>query len=236
MGAPPSARFCFAPRVGWREPQLVTFHPAACPIQALLGWDSTNFDFGASRRTCVCFSALHPRKKWVPHPRRVFVFAPRVGWREPQSVSFKLRTNTGAPSKLCLGGIARTSPLGRVEEPAFAFRPFTHHKTWVPHPRRVFVFAPRVGWHEPQLVTFHPPRETGAPSKLCLGGIAQTTPLGRSEGPAFAFRPFTHQKNGCPTLGAFLFLRLGWDGTNLNLSHSTHHEKRVPHPSSAWVG
>ncbi len=202
-----------------------------CPIQALLGWDSTNHTFGAQRRTCICFSSLHPPKKWVPHPRRVFVFAPRVGWHEPQLVTFHPPRETGAPSKLCLGGIAQTSPLGRVEKPAFAFRPFTHRKTWVPHPSFAWV-----GQHEPQSVSFKLRTNLGAPSKLRLGGIAQTSPLGRVEEPAFAFLPFTHAKNGCPTLGAFLFLRLGWDGTNLNLSHSTHHEKRVPHPSFAWVG
>jgi hypothetical protein len=41
-----------------------TSNPARCPIQALLGWG----------RTAPTTSKIR-----VPHPRRVFVFAPRVG-------------------------------------------------------------------------------------------------------------------------------------------------------------
>jgi hypothetical protein len=34
------------------------------------------------------------------------------------------------------------------------------------------------------------------------------------EEPAFALPPLSARKHGCPTLAAFLFLRLGWASTN----------------------
>jgi hypothetical protein len=195
------------------------------------------------------FLSLHPPKKWVPHPRRVFVFAPRVGWREPQSVSFKLRTNMGAartsirliqtphepgcPIQALLGWDSTNFAFGASRRTCICFSSLHPPKKWVPHPRRVFVL--RLGWDGANLNLSHS-TQLRAPSKLCLGGTARTSILGRVEEPAFAFLPFTHAKNGCPTLGAFLFLRLGWDGANLNPSHSNSARTRVPHPSSAWVG
>ena len=81
----------------------------------------------------------------------------------------------------------------------------------------------------------------GAPSKLCLGGIART-PIQLFQSTirivAPSFRVFmrrggipqthvrqhsTHHETGCPTLATFLFLWLGWD-------------RWGSHPGCAWVG
>jgi hypothetical protein len=114
-------------------------------------------------------------------------------------------------------------------------------EAWCPHPFEVLC---RIGGKSPTA-------ETGAPSKLCLGGVKRSA--------------------GCPTLATFLFLSLGWETTNCcrpervaqpgapgpshlgtgettprrapsirrSLSNgweTTNPGKRVPHPSFAWVG
>ena len=141
MGAPSKLRLGGKSRTLASLFQLTTKH--GCPIQAPLGWETTNPGKPLSTH----------HKTWVPHPSSAW-----VGNREPWQASFNSPQNMGAPSKLRLGGKPRTlaslfqlatkhgcpiqAPLGW--ETTNHGKPLsTHHKTWVPHPS-----SARVGYHK----------------------------------------------------------------------------------------
>ena len=136
----------------------------------------------------------------------------------------------------------------------------TQHKLSVPHPWRVFVFAPRVGSHNPQLPALNSAQTLGAPSlaRFCLcakGGKPQPSTarsqLSTNSGAPSLARFCLCAKGGkpqpstarsqlstnsrCPILGAFLSLRQGWEATTPNCPLSTQHKLWLPHPWRVFV-
>ena len=80
----------------------------------------------------------------VPHPRRVVVFAARVGLAHGPSASFSATSRVPHPRRV----FVLAARVGLAHRPSASFSATSR----VPHPRRVFVFAARVGLaHRPRV-------------------------------------------------------------------------------------
>ncbi len=222
---------------------------AGCPIQAPLGWESTNLNPPLFNQAHLPGAPSKLRLGGIQHKPQPSLFnqahtrgagcpiqAP-LGW-ESTNLNHLFSTRhisgvPGAPSKLRLGGKAQTS--------THLFS--TRHIPRVPHPSSAWV-----GKHKPQPISFQPGTSPGCPIQAPLGW--ESTNLNPS---------LFNQAHpaGCPIQAP-----LGWESTNLNpplfnqahtpgapsklrlggkaqtSTHlfSTRHIPRVPHPSSAWVG
>jgi hypothetical protein len=160
--------FVFVARVGKHEfqPAPSPQHKTGCPI----------LKYGAKRRTLGWDRTNNPARRWVPHPRDVFVFVARVGKHEFQPAPSP-QHKTGCPILKCE---AKRRTLG-WDRTNYAAR------NWVPHPRDVFVFVARVGKHEFQPAP-SPQHKTGCPI-LEYGAKRRTLGWDRTNNPARRWVP-----------------------------------------------
>ncbi len=181
---------------------------SGCPILSAslflrLGWDTSNPTPRFSSSYPLVMSERGPKRSSVPGSPKSGLCS--LGWR--------------------LGVVSRricfcTCPC---------FCDATHQDQRVPHPKRVFVFALRVGYLEPEppvLLFLSACHERTGPQTQFSSGVPKERSVlfgvevggGESKDlllPLSLHLRCKHTKtSGCPILSASLFLRLGWDTSN----------------------
>ncbi len=210
--------FCFFLRKGWETTNLnrplsrsIGFRAHGCPIQAPLGWESTNssqpvFTEGAEAVEVTMDRVLVRGWSWV-------------------GVEASIRTKLRAPSFLLLSAerVGNHKPQSTIVAKHRIPRP------WVPHVSLLRHGKPQTSIDRCREVSDSAPM--GAPSKLRLGGKARTL---RSQSSRREQRPLRSPWTGSSSVGGLgwesrlqsaqssvphpfcFFLRKGWETTNLN--------------------
>jgi hypothetical protein len=157
------------------------------------------------------FTAPTHRKNGVPHPRRAFALAPRVGSHKPNPTSLVsgLDRYVVASRKPALSG-DRESDRSRMGTCGCISRPSPTTKNGVPQVPRIW--GPGIARTHFFASSSRATEAQRRSQKPALSEDRET--IGVEWGPAVAVRALhPPQKNGCPILP--LFSAEGWDSTNL---------------------
>ncbi len=154
--------FVFAPRVGSHNPQLPALNSAQTPGAPSLA------------RFCLCAKGGKPQpstahsqlstNSGAPSLAR-FCLCAKGGKPQPSTARSQFNTNSRCPILGAFLSLRQGWEATTLNCPLS-----TQHKLRVPHPWRVFVSAPRVGSHNPQLPALNSAQTPGAPSlaRFCL--------------------------------------------------------------------